>query len=86
MIFRSDSDDVIDGAPPLLEAGRRKRKVVAHPRGTVSSDENEDDDDDDVRPFKKCPSRSRWRLLLLLSLYLVYFIRFSVTMFPIFYL
>lgn len=58
----SDSDDVIDGAPPLLQAGRRKRKVVAHPRGNsvpVSSDDNGDEDDDNVRPFKKGPSRTR---------------------------
>jgi len=57
--------------------------VVAHPRGNslpVTSDDNDDNDDDDdgddddVRPFKKCPSSARWRLLLFLSLLPVQFI------------
>lgn len=43
----------------MLQAGRKKRKVVAHP-----NDDYDDDENDDVRPFKKCPSRSRYRLLL----------------------
>ncbi|XP_073385552.1 uncharacterized protein [Physcomitrium patens] len=52
----SDSEDAFEGAPPLLQAGRRKRKVVAQPRGN-SVPLSSDDDGGDDRPLKRCPMK-----------------------------
>ena len=52
---RSDSDDAFEAAPSSLQAGRRKRKVVAEPRGgrvrerrfkTKSLDSSDEDNHD----------------------------------------
>ena len=54
-MYRSDSDDMFEEAPSSLQAGRRKRKVVARRRASrIDPSDGEDDS-----PVKKNLRSSR---------------------------